>query len=403
MKKAMRAIIVVLCAITGAFVLLLIISSILYSPEYIYRVLSNGESKITDYQIFPTRVIAKSTDPYTFDYAIDDSFGSAAVRYRSGDAQTTQSIDDLLKENGTTSCIVITGDKVIYEEYFNGHNKDSIETSFSSVKSLVSLMIGMAIEDGYIVSIDQTIAEFIPEYEGTPFEDITIENLLMMRSDISYSEGFAWFTDDAKTYYMPDLRDIALHHMRIDPDYSGQFHYNNYHPLILGIILERATGMHVADYFQKKIWDTIGAEYDASWSLDSEASGFEKMESGLNFSSIDYAKIGCMLLHGGKWNGSTVIGEDWIALSTIAPKPLAQSDIDSAFLKGKEVGYQYMWYSIENDRDGHDFFSAGKYGQYLYISPENNTVIVRTGMSMGRVDWWPDVFRQMAEIARGNT
>lgn len=195
---------------------------------------------------------------------------------------------------------------------------------------------------------------------------------------------------------MPNLRDLALHHIRFDADYAGQFHYNNYHPLILGIILERATGMHVAEYFQKKIWDKIGAEYDASWSLDSEDSGFEKMESGLNFKSIDYAKIGSMLLHGGKWNGNTVVSENWIGLSTIASEPLAKSDIDSAFLKGVEVGYQYMWYSIKNDKGGHDFFSAGKFGQYIYISPENDTVIVRTGKSTGMVDWWPDVFKQMA-------
>lgn len=174
------------------------------------------------------------------------------------------------------------------------------------------------------------------------------------------------------------------------------FFYNNYHPLLLGIILERTTGMHMADYFQKKIWEKIGAEYDASWSLDSEASGFEKMESGLNFRSIDYAKIGSMLLHGGKWNGNILVSEDWLRRSTIAIKPLEQSDIDSEFLKGVNIGYQYMRYSAENDKGGHDFFSAGKYGQYIYISPENDAVIVRTGMSEGSVDWWPDVFKQIA-------
>jgi len=82
---------------------------------------------------------------------------------------------------------------------------------------------------------------------------------------------------------------------------------------------------------------------------------------------------------------------------------LAQSDIDSDFLKDKNVGYQYMWYSFENDRGGHDFFASGKYGQYLYISPENNVVIVRTGESTGEVKWWPGIFKQIASSVEDRT
>lgn len=401
MKKALKTLLIILCSIAGAFIVLMVVSMFLYSPQYVYRCVVNGESKITDYQIFPERVIAKSDEPYAYAYAIDDAFCGRQISYQSDGELITQNLEELLKQNGTTSFIVIQNDQVICEQYFNGYDRESIETSFSSVKSLDSLMIGIAIEDGYIESVEQPISDYIHEFKGTVFADITIEALLLMRSDIRYEEGFAWFTDDAKTYYMPDMRSLVLDHMRIDPNYSGQFHYNNYHPLILGMILERATGMHVADYFQTRIWDKIGAEYNASWSLDSERSGFEKMESGLNFVSIDYAKIGSMLLHGGVWNGDTIVGEDWLARSTIAPQPLAQSDIDSDFLKNVEVGYQYMWYSAENDLGGYDFFSAGKYGQYIYVSPENNTVIVRTGNSTGGVDWWPGVLGEIASSARG--
>ena len=151
-------------------------------------------------------------------------------------------------------------------------------------------------------------------------------------------------------------------------------------------MLFRSTGEHVADYFQKKVWEKIGAENDASWSLDSEASGFEKMESGLNFKSIDFAKIGSMLLHNGTWNGHEVINKEWIVLSTIAA-PLTQTELEDYSLKDINVGYKYMWYSTENAKGSHDFYAAGKYGQYIYISPENNTVIVRTGNSTGEVYW----------------
>lgn len=399
MKKTIKAIIIVICSLLGVSLALIMISCILYSPEYIFRCIKNGESKVTDYQIFPGRIIGKSTKPYHYETQPDVSFDNLNVTFTVMGKPAAEPLAAMLESRGTTSLIVVHGDIVVYEKYLNGYGRDSVETSFSSVKSLDSLMIGMAIEDGFIKSEEQSVADFIPEFKGTDYEKVTIKNLLMMRSNIKYEEGNAWFGDDAKTYYVPDLRDLALNHMSIDKDYKGQFHYNNYHPLLLGIILERSTGMHVADYFQKKIWDKAGAESEASWSLDSEKSGFEKMESGLNFKSIDYAKIGSMLLHRGKWNGQTVIGTQWLDRSLVAPEPLAQSDIDSPFLKGKSVGYQYMWYSIDNAKGGKDFFSAGKYGQYIYVSPENDTVVVRTGLSEGGLDWWPETLRDIAAYA----
>lgn len=399
MKKALKIAAWVLGCVVAVSVLLVGICAIIYSPGYIYRAIVNGESKITDYKFFPKRVIAKSAKPYQYEYALNDALGLKDIRFETDGAEQTLPLEELLAGNQTTSFIIIQDDKIVYEQYFNGYGKDSVETSFSSIKSLDSLMIGMAIEDGYIKSVKEPIVNYIPEFAGTEFADITIENLLMMRSKIDYVEGFAWFTDDAKTYYMPDLRNLALHHMRIDADYAGKFHYNNYHPLLLGIILERSTGRHVADYFQKKIWDKVGAQFDASWSIDSEKSGFEKMESGLNFRSIDYAKIGSMLLHRGNWNGGQVVNGAWLDQSTVAPVPLAQDDIDSDFLKGQTVGYQYMWYSTPNDAGGSDFSARGKFGQYLYVSPNHNTVIVRTGYGNGGIAWWPEVLAQAASLA----
>lgn len=398
MKNRKRVIFVSFGSLIGLLLMVIAISAMIYSPDYMYRVLINGESKVTDYQFFPERLIQRSTDPYDYQYEIDKNMGKLACIYTDLDGeQHTEPLLSILKNNDTTSIIVIQDDTVQYEKYLNGYSKDSVQTSFSSVKSVVSLLVGAAIEDGYIESVDQHISDFIPEFKNTDFESITIKNLLMMRSNIKYVEGLAWFTDDAKTYYMPDLRNLALHHITIDRDYSGQFHYNNYHPLLLGIVLERSTGQSVSDYFYKKIWNKIGAEHDASWSLDSAETGFEKMESGLNFRSLDYAKIGSMLLHRGTWNGQSIINDAWINESAFAGKPLGSDD--NKFLSNKNIGYQYMWYSVKNDKGGQDFFAAGKYGQYLYISPENNVVIVRTGVDTGSVEWWPEVLKQVAAHA----
>ena len=130
----------------------------------------------------------------------------------------------------------------------------------------------------------------------------------------------------------------TLEHLKYDQGGFYEEGAQNLHPLVEGIILERTTGMHVADYFQKKVWEKVGAEFDASWSLDSQETGFEKMESGLNFISIDYAKIGSMLLHRGKWNGEQVVSEAWLDQSIVAPKLLTPEECDTPFMEGKPAG-----------------------------------------------------------------
>lgn len=392
MRKPVKIVIIAAASIIAALAVFIAVSCIMFPSEYVFRCIVNQEGKTSDYKFFPYRVIAKSELPYNYEYDIDDAINSLEVMYSVKGIIKTSTLDKLAKDNDTTSIIVVHGDKVVYEQYFNGYDRDSINTSFSTVKSIDSIMIGMAIDDGFITSETQPISDFIPEFKNKEFGGITIKDLLMMRSNIKYQEGGLWFGDNAKTYYYPDLRDLALNHMENDKDYNGEFLYNNYHPLLLGIILERATGMSVSEYFRQKIWDKIGAESDASWSLDSEISGFEKMESGLNFKSIDFVKIGSMLLHRGKWNGETLVSEAWLDRSIISRETLP----------GSPIGYQYMWYSFENGKGGYDYFAHGNHGQYLYISPENDTVIVRTGEEEGEPDTWIDVLYQIALYTGGN-
>lgn len=390
MKKVIRALGIAGVVVLAALVVFVAVSCVVYTPEYVYRCIVNREGKTTDYLFFPERLIAKSALPYHYAYQPNGDMDALDVQYTMKGQLLNQRLDALAQSTGTTSLIAIHKDEVVYEKYFGGSGADSVQTSFSAVKSLVSLMVGTAIDEGFIKSEDQPISDFIPELDGTEFAGITIRELLTMRSKIAYNEGGLWFGDDAKTYYYPDLRKLALSNLHTDASYGGQFHYNNYHPLLLGIILERSTGMSVSEYFRTRIWDRIGTEYDASWSLDSVSSGFEKMESGLNFRSIDLAKAGSMLLHRGVWNGGTIVSEGWLDRSIIASEPMDASGI----------GYQYMWYSIETERGGYDYFAHGKHGQYLYVSPENETVIVRTGTAEG-IDTWILPLYQMAVHAGG--
>ncbi|MCT8139333.1 serine hydrolase [Anaerobacillus sp. CMMVII] len=374
-------------------VLILTYSFIAYSPNYMLRIINYGESDIEDYKIFPSRPINKADQAYYYEKQELTDLETYEVNYTYNNVNTSDPLEVLLEKTGTTAFIIISNDKLVYENYFNGYERDSINTSFSSAKSFVSLLVGMAIDDGFIQSVYEPITNYLTELAGTEFETITIEDLLRMRSPISYKEGNLWFGDDAKTYYMPDMRNLALNKPNLTKNGNRSFHYNNYHPLLLGLILERSTGEAVATYMEKRLWSKIGSEFDASWSLDSERSGFEKMESGINARAIDFAKVGSLILHEGRWQNEQLVSREWVKQSTITETPISFEEYDNSFLEGRNTRYGYMWYSTRNSEGDDDVFALGKYGQIIYVSPINNTVIVRFGKEYGKLDWWPDVFQ----------
>ena len=375
--------------------MLILVSAVLFSPQYMFRILRYGESDVNDRQIFPERPIKRSDYPYGYARGIKDSLDLVKLSGRE------QTLGSFLEGTDTTAFLIIQGDVLVYEYYPDGLDASSWQTSFSSAKSMLSLLVGIAIDEGRIGSVNDPLFLYVPEFKGTGFESVTIRELLRMRSKIDYREGMLWFGDDARTYYDPDLRRLALEEMSVDADYDGRFHYNNYHPLLLGLILERATGMPVSDYFASRVWQKIGAQYPASWSLDSEESGFEKMESGLNFRAIDFAKVGSMVLHGGSFHGERVVSSSWLLESLVPKEEYQAADYAGSFLEGRNTGYQYLWYSVLDEGEEAkeaDVFAAGKYGQFLYVSRKNDVVMVRTGSSAGGVDWWPDLLHELAEL-----
>lgn len=379
-------------AILLAFLILLIVTMSLYSPAFLGRVLTHWDSSVSDYKIFPERTIEKSKQPYSYTKNTAFQFDNLTVHY----ANRQGNLSTFIQNTDTTSFIVVKNDQIIYEQYANGYQENSVNTSFSMAKSVVSLLVGKAIENGSIKSVREPIANYISEFENREIGEITIEDLLLMRSDIVYQEDkFLWFGDDTLTYWHDDLRKLALSHTELTDQYNGCFHYNNYHPLLLGIILERSTGVSVSQFFEREIWQKIGAEYSASWSLDSEATGFEKMESGINFHAVDFVKIGSMVLHGGYWNGTQIISDEWLKTSTLCEFPLNDSEYANSFLSGKNIGYKYMWYCTPSAQSGYDIIAWGKSDQILYISPATSTIILRTGKTDGGVSNWVEILREL--------
>ena len=390
----------VLGMIIVLFLMLFIALSIFNSPTYAWRLLRYGQSDIGDTNIFPERAIANG-DRVSL-VARGDEGTPYKVEFFYQDETRKEVLEDLVKRTGTRAFLILKDDKLIYETYLESSRKE-VNTSFSSAKSFNSALIGAAIADGYIESVDDPMIKYIPEVAGRGLDELTIRDLLLMNSGIRYVEGGelpfyrAPFADDALTYYPPDLRKVALSVEASGAPIGEAFHYNNYHPLLEGIILERATGMHVAEYLQEKFWKPMGAEFPASWSLDSEASGFEKMESGINARAIDFARFGLIFLHNGFWNGVQILPESWVRESTepLRPDPRTWETMREALDYGGY--YKYHWWGINNPDGSYDFYAHGRYDQFIYVAPRKNVVIVRLGDALDENVMWPLVLHNVVD------
>ncbi|CAN5694190.1 serine hydrolase [soil metagenome] len=337
-----------------------------------------------DFRRFPARRINAPENPYVYE---------RGPGYPSGlpdDVVLPGGYDDLesfLRSTETTAFIVVKRDHLLYEQYFNGDDHNSTQTSFSVAKSFASALVGIAIGDGTI-ALDDPATDYVPELKerDARFERITIRHLISMSSGLRYEENGTPWSDDTETYYAPDLRKLALTDSEIVGPPGEHWHYNNFNPLIMGMILERATSQHVAEFMEERLWQPLGAEADASWSLDSEASGFEKLESGINARAIDFAKLGSLYLHEGEWNGTRLLPASWVRESTAVS---GEHDPSPA--------YGYWWWTYRDDELGDYFAALGNKGQFIVVIPERDVVVVRNGRDFGGVDDWVGA---VADIAR---
>jgi CubicO group peptidase (beta-lactamase class C family) len=385
-------------SLIAVLVLYPFLACLVYPPKYVYRALTWGKEGVNDYLKLPWRHLETGGTPFYFYENLQEAKISTIFEA----SFEIDNLDDFLADTGTQAFIIIQDDHLIFEKYYNGVQRDSIVTSFSVAKSFTSALIGIAIADGFIHSVDDPITNYLPELAARDplFSAITVRDLLMMSSGIRYFEDIPLLSDDGtKTYLFPDLRQLAITHTRITEGPGERFLYNNYHPLLLGMILERATGTSVSEYLEQKIWQSLGMEFDGSWSLDSEESGFEKMESGINARAIDFAKFGRLFLHNGNWNGEQVIPSDWVIQSTIENPTVDQREYygDLEIREPLDGYYKYMWYGLPRSDGDYDFSAVGNHGQFIYVSPQADLIIVRNGERYGiHYDEWLQIFYQFA-------
>jgi CubicO group peptidase (beta-lactamase class C family) len=343
------------------------------------NVLKYNVPDITDYRIFKTEKIQKSEEPFQFvklnNTVLPEEF-LWTISKKSNKYYDYATPEEFLEAHGTTSFIIIRNDSVIYEKYFNGFNPDDIQTVFSVTKSFAATLAAIAIQEGYIKDINQPVSDFIPEYKQKGRDKMTINHLIQMTSGVAERDlrnlakllGFYYCDDQTKR--CEKLK------MRYTP--GTRFQYSSMTTQILGICVERATGKRFSEYLQEKIWEPLGMEHDALIALDQK--GVAKQFGGLAANPMDLARFGRLYLNNGNWNGKQIIPESWVR---------ATQTRDTS--EGRSHRYSNGWwldtYPLENQFDKYDYFAGGFRGQVIYVNPDNNTIIVRTGKREGSVHW----------------
>ena len=341
-----------------------------FSSCKISRFIVYNFADITDHKIFPEREISKAETSFQFPHSKKKKTPSNITA-----GEESMAFDAFLEKNKTVGFIIIQNDSIQYESYTNGYDESSIVPSFSMAKSICSILIGCAIDDKLIASVDEPIINYIPELKENGFEEVTIKHVLQMTSGIKFNESyFNPFGDAANFYYGRNLRK-AISKMKLKNGPGRTFEYVSGSSQLLGLVLERALeDKSITAYLEEKLWIPLGMEYDASWSIDRKKDGLEKTFCCINARARDFAKIGRLFLNKGNWNGKQIVSEDWVKQSTAVD-----------YKEGSVAYYQYQWWLPTTTGD---YMAQGLLGQYIYVNPQKDIIIVRLGKKEGDTDWW---------------
>lgn len=275
-----------------------------------------------------------------------------------------------IDELDTKALLVMKDNELIYEEYWDDHNENSFSNSFSMSKTIVSLLIGIAVDEGKIRSLDDKVYTYLPEYDDHARKIITIRHLLEMASGLNWIESSANpLSDNAESYYGTNLRGHLGKQKRISE--PGEiFNYQSGNSQLLGMIIEKVTGMSLSAYTELKIWSKIGMQGDAYWSLDKKY-GIEKAFCCLYANARDYARLGQLILNKGTYNGEQIVPL-WYYEEMVAENSLSTAE----GLPNSRYGL-HMWTYRGGENPA--YYCRGIRGQYLICIPEENLLIVRLG------------------------
>lgn len=274
-------------------------------------------------------------------------------------------VDDYMKNQRTAGLIIIHNGKVRMEKYGLGYSNEGRWTSFSVAKSFTSTLVGAAIKDGYIKSIDDKVSDYIAGLKGSVYDDVTVEQLLTMTSGVAWNEDYEDPKSDVAVFInheAEDGLDVTVSYMRNlerEAPAGEKWVYKTGETNLIGVLVSEATGKTLSEYLTEKVWKPYGMETNAVWMTGS--TGHEIAGCCISATLHDYARFGLFMLGGAKANGTSIVPDDWMSKATTS-----QVDIDA---DGK--GYGYQWWT---DADG-SYAAQGIFGQGIFIDPSRNLVI----------------------------
>ncbi len=322
--------------------------------------------------IFPARDVA-SSEPV---WELQEEPRSLPASYTFDGEQ--RSVEEFLERTESTGLLVLDGETIVHERYEQGYDADARITSWSVAKSFIATLIGIAVEEGDIGSIDDEVVAYVPALAGSGYDGTSIRDLLTMSSGVDFDEGYdATFADvnmifvRAFAFGEPMLDYYAaLERERAPGTYNE---YISSDTGVLAAVLTAATGISVSELLEDRLWGPVGMEQDAFWSLD--RSGEEIGFCCLNASLRDYGRFGLLYARDGVREGQRILPEGFVAAATTPEAPrLEPGDNPDSFWS---FGYGYQWWVPEVPRPG-EFMAIGVWGQYVYVDAERDVVVVRT-------------------------
>jgi CubicO group peptidase (beta-lactamase class C family) len=343
-----------------------------------YRALIHNIPKQKTNHIFPRATIESSKTPFIFPKNENTSIGQIQINNLAYIPKPKR-LEQLLNDNQTQAFLIIRNDTIIYEKYFDKKGPETAFTSFSMAKSFVSSLLGIALKEGKISSVQEPICKYFPEIDAQKFGHITIENLLQHTSGIKF-KGLG------KLYYSKNIKK-HIFDIDIKSPAGSEFFYENGNSQLLGILVERVFQQPIDILLKEKILQQIGTEAPFYWAYDSEKTRQFKTFCCIDARARDYARMGKLWMQNGIWEGKEIIPVSW--MKTVQQPVQTQ---------GAAINYKYQFW--QSPLAYQCFSAAGMYGQLVFMCPERNLMFVRLGerSKLGKDDkFWLPIFLQILD------
>lgn len=312
-------------------------------------------------------------------YPLKEPKGSFSVTYTFGGKD--YSLDDYLRMEDVTGFLVLHDNQIIFERYFHGANRDSRFVSQSVAKSILSILVGVAVDEGKIHSVNDPVVRYLPYLSKSGYRDVTIKELLQMSTNVDYSEDYRKPSalGAALISGHPSFKDFAASLGPSATKPGTAFQYQSVNSQVLGLLLERVTGERLSIWAEDKLWKKIGPQRDAFF-YESTKQPDTCAFACFNATLRDYGRVGLMMLNKGELGGTRVVSESWVHDSTTPDAPYLMPKAPGA--NGQPTtGYAYQWW-VPYGNEG-VFEAEGIFGQMIYVNPARHVVIVQTSA-------WPD-------------